>query len=68
MGNVFTKLIDANTTIPTKKSQVFSTAIGEFISIYKLLLIFILWIIIEMPDIVIPCKFKYKRELFFSPH
>ena len=23
MGNVFTKLIDANTTIPTKKSQVF---------------------------------------------
>merc|ERR1711967_94306 len=26
MGNVFTKLIDANTTIPTQKSQVFSTA------------------------------------------
>ena len=26
MGNVFTKLIEANTTIPTKKSEVFSTA------------------------------------------
>jgi len=26
MGGVFTKLIDANTTIPTNKSQVFSTA------------------------------------------
>jgi molecular chaperone DnaK len=26
MGAVFTKLIDANTTIPTKKSEVFSTA------------------------------------------
>ena len=26
LGSVFTKLIDANTTIPTKKSEVFSTA------------------------------------------
>lgn len=26
MGGIFTKLIEANTTIPTKKSQVFSTA------------------------------------------
>ena len=26
MGGVFTKLIDSNTTIPTQKSQVFSTA------------------------------------------
>ena len=26
MGGIFTKLIDANTTIPTKKSEIFSTA------------------------------------------
>lgn len=29
MGGIFTKLIEANTTIPTKKSQVFSTAIDN---------------------------------------
>jgi len=29
MGNVMTKLIDANTTIPTSKSEVFSTAVDN---------------------------------------
>jgi molecular chaperone DnaK len=29
MGGVFTKLINANTTIPTKKSEIFSTAVDN---------------------------------------
>jgi molecular chaperone DnaK len=29
MGGIFTKLIESNTTIPTKKSQVFSTAVDN---------------------------------------
>ena len=29
MGGVFTKLIDSNTTIPTKKSEIFSTAVDN---------------------------------------
>jgi len=33
MGGIFTKLIDANTTIPTKKSETFSTAADNQLSV-----------------------------------
>jgi molecular chaperone DnaK len=35
MGNVMTKLIESNTTIPTKKSQVFSTAADSINQVLK---------------------------------